>query len=65
MGTNWHYEGADLAKSILRMEGSKCGSPPSWFEGDRFRPLIVQSNHWLKIWRIAGSNEAPHHFGGY
>ncbi len=25
VGTNWHHEGADLAKSILRMEGSKCG----------------------------------------
>jgi hypothetical protein len=49
MGTNWHYKGVDLAKSILRTEGSKCGSPPSWFEGDRFRPLIVQSNHGLKI----------------
>jgi hypothetical protein len=49
MGTNWHYKGADFAKSILRMEGPKCGSPPSWFEGDRFRPLIMQSNHGLKI----------------
>ena len=44
METNWHYEGADLAKSILRMEGSKCGSPPSWLEG----------NPWTKIWKDCG-----------
>ena len=39
--TNWHYGGADLAKSIPRIEGSKCGSPPSWFERNRFRPLVA------------------------
>jgi len=32
MGTSRHYEGADFAKSILRIKGSKCGSLPSWFE---------------------------------
>lgn len=42
IGTNWHRKGVDLANSILRIEGSKCGPPPSWF-GDRLRLLIVQS----------------------
>jgi len=39
--TSWYYGGADLAKSIPRIEGSKCGSPPFWFEGNRFRPLVA------------------------
>jgi hypothetical protein len=45
------------------MEGSKCGSPPSWFERDQFRTLIVQSNPSAEIWMIAGSHAAPYHFG--
>jgi hypothetical protein len=45
------------------MEGSKCGSPPSWFERNQFRTLIVQSNPSAEIWRIAGSHAAPYHFG--
>jgi hypothetical protein len=50
-------------RDIHRMEGSKCGSPPSWFERDQFRTLLVQSNPSAEIWRIAGSHAAPYHFG--
>jgi hypothetical protein len=46
-------------RDLRRMEGSKCGSPPSWFERDQFRTLIVQSNHRLKIGSYFPANPPP------
>ena len=57
------FFGGFWKRDIHRMEGSKCGSPPSWFERDQFRTLLVQSNPSAEIWRIAGSHAAPYHFG--
>ena len=66
MGTNWHYKGTDLAKSILRMKGSKCGSPLSWFERspsakiwkDRGKLWWSAANFNLPIGWMGANNES-------
>lgn len=46
---------------FLELKGPNLA--PHHLEGDRFRPLIMQSNYSTEISRIAGSNAAPYYFG--
>jgi hypothetical protein len=47
MGTNWHYKGADLAKSILRMEGQNAAPHHLSLKGTHSGPSLC--NQTLRL----------------
>jgi hypothetical protein len=51
LGLFLELRGLNLALYYFGLEGTDSG------------PLLCNQNQGIKIWRIAGSNTAPHHFG--